>query len=208
MAKLVFVHGWGFDPSFWDEIIPAFCDHDVQCIDLGFYGNEKTDLPDEAVYITHSMGLAWVLQNANQINGLIAINGFTKFCQADDWPAGVPERMLTRMIRQFDKAPDAVWAQFMTNSGVNDPVWSDTADIQGMKEGLACLLNWDVRDLYTSLQCPKMILSSRNDQIVPEKLSLAAFPEDIIWYKEANHVLVLNQAGETIRHIQRFLDSL
>lgn len=208
MKNIVFVHGWGFDASFWDGICEKFSGYSVSCVDLGFFGKEDKHLPERAIYITHSMGLAWTLEHAPEIEALVVINGFTKFCASDDWSDGVAERMLTRMIRQFERIPEKVWMDFMGNSGLVDPRFPGNADVDQLKAGLEYLLTADVRQKYHSLSCPKSILASQDDAIVPEKLTVASFETDIIWYKDAKHVLPLNNPADCARHIQEFLDHL
>ncbi|NVK18274.1 MAG: hypothetical protein HWE30_06250 [Methylocystaceae bacterium] len=208
MKNVVFVHGWGFDASFWEGIASEITGCDIQCVDMGFFGLQNKTLPDDAIYITHSMGLAWTLERANHVEALVVINGFTKFCASTDWPDGVAERMLTRMIRQFDRAPEKVWVEFMKNSGLDAPIYPDEADTNGLKTGLEYLLSVDVRQKYQSLTCPKFILAGGVDTIVTEKLTVASFERDIIWYKEAKHLLPLSHSTDCVRHIQEFLDQL
>ncbi|NVJ93641.1 MAG: hypothetical protein HWE34_18390 [Methylocystaceae bacterium] len=206
MRDLVFVHGWGFDASIWKDVCVHLPYENVHFIDLGFFGQASTDMPQNAIYVTHSMGLAWTLQHAKTIEGLISINGFTRFCACEDWVNGVAERMLTRMCRQFEKNPKAVWEEFMKNSGMCDPLLKENADTVALLKGLEDLKSWDVRQAYQALDIPKMALSSQNDLIVPEKLSKDSFEDNVIWYKEGTHLLPLNASQSVAQHILGFMD--
>ena len=203
MGKIVFVHGWGFDASFWDQVRNCLGNLPSEVVDLGFFKEPKTTSGD--IYITHSMGLAWTLKNVNP-RAMVSINGFTKFCSGPDWENGVHPRMLKRMIRQFDKSPENVWSDFMSNSGVDNPNFPAGANLSALTEGLKSLETWDVRKEYENFSGKKLNLASTHDRIVPEKLSTASFGEDVIWYKEGNHLLPISQAQSVADQIQEFLD--
>jgi pimeloyl-[acyl-carrier protein] methyl ester esterase len=205
MDKVVFVHGWGFDPSFWDPVRERLDGVKSGALNLGFFGEENIIEGD--VYITHSMGLAWTLLNAKP-KALIAINGFTKFCSNEEWVDGVAPRMLHRMIRQFDRNPDKVWCDFMTNSGMKNPEFPDGANPQTLCKGLQNLENWDVREAFSAFSGKKLILSSNKDRIVPEKLTSASFGDDVIWYKEGNHLLPISDPQSVADNIREFLDQI
>jgi len=210
MTKIIFVHGWGFDGSIWDNVICELNDIETVCLDLGFFGQEQTSFNDkDAIFITHSMGLAWVLKNVKpSYKGLVSINGFTKFCQAEDWPEGVPQRMLSRMIRQFDKNPETVWSDFMIKSGLDNPVYPPYTNLATLSKGLKDLGEWDVREEFSALSCPKLICCAKGDMIVSEKLSDDSFGKGVEWYESANHLLPLQQAPSIAAHIRSFVEKL
>ncbi|SCA54882.1 putative Hydrolase or acyltransferase [Candidatus Terasakiella magnetica] len=206
MTKLIFVHGWGFDASFWDGLRAELPDFDTACVDLGFFNQPEEMLDPDAVYITHSMGMAWVLETVKSCKGLIAINGFSKFCADENWANGVAPRMLSRMIRQFEKTPEKVWTDFMVNCGHAEPILRDTANEQLLLEGLQYLESCDVREKLEGFDAPFLAIAAQKDRIVPENLTRASFGEDVIWYKEGNHLLPMFETKSLAEHIQRFLD--
>jgi len=206
MTRLVFVHGWGFTPDFWRPLTDMLRDYDHKFVDLGFTGNIEPVDDEAAFYITHSMGLAWVCEHVSKCAGIVAINGFTKFCADDDWPNGMAPRLLTRMIRQFDRDPARVWCEFMKNCGMEDPVYPQGMDEQALGTGLRYLQTCDVRKSFAALTCPKLAISAGQDQIVSEKMSTASFGEGVIWYKDANHLLPLFEPQALADDIRRFLD--
>lgn len=210
MIKIVFVHGWGFDASIWDNIITELNGFETIRLDLGFFAQEQTTFNDnDVVFVTHSMGLAWVLRNVKPpYKGLVSINGFTKFCQAEDWPEGIAPRMLSRMVRQFDKNPETVWSDFMIKSGMDNPVYPPNANQMSLSKGLKDLGKWDVRDQFALLSCPKLLCCAKGDMIVPEKLSVDSFGKGVEWYEGANHLLPLQQAPSIAAHIRSFVEKL
>ncbi|WP_135078222.1 alpha/beta hydrolase [Terasakiella sp. SH-1] len=205
MTKLVFVHGWGFDPSFWEGVTMFLPTFDKEFVDLGFKGEENPVIDPNAVYVTHSMGLPWALEHVPSCKGLIAINGFTKFCADENWPDGVAPRMLQRMISQFDKMPEKVWTDFMKNCGDLFPVYSDAFHTQELSEGLKYLSQCDVRQAFESFDGKFMAIASETDRIIPEKLTSTSFGEEVIWYKEGNHLLPLFESQAIAEDILAFL---
>lgn len=208
MTDLVFVHGWGFDKTFWQDVIAKMGEITCHSLDLGFYGKPDVSLPDDAVYVTHSMGLCWLLARKTDLKGLVSINGFTKFCAGDDFAEGVNPRVLNRMVRQFSKSPEAVWCDFMKNSGLPQAQFRPTADLENLREGLAFLADCDVRDVYAQLSCPTRALVGEVDMIVPHKMSEASFSQDIICYKGGNHLLPLCQPDWVADQLRDFLDQI
>lgn len=206
MKKLVFVHGWGFSPEFWRGLATEFSDFTCAFVDLGFINDVHSIKDPDAVYITHSMGLGWVVEQVPSCQAVIAINGFTKFCRDENWSDGVPPRMLERMIRQFDRAPETVWMEFMKNCGAIDPVYPATAKPDALSEGLRYLHDCDIRTKFEELPADKLIIAGDQDRIVPEKLTRASFGKDVIWYKGGNHLLPLFEEKKLATDIRRFLD--
>ncbi len=208
MTKLVFVHGWGLGPGLWDGLIKELADYPCECLDLGYFGSQKTAVGEDAVYITHSMGCAWLLDHFLPRKGLVVINGFTRFCADPSWPEGVPARVLKLMMRQFENDPQAVWLEFMKNCNHPQAVYDRAANELKLKEGLGYLLACDVRKSYSALPCKKLVLASMEDRIVAKKLTEVSFGQDVIWYKGAHHLLPLFEAESLGGHIRDFMDHL
>ena len=204
--KLVFVHGWGFAPKFWQGLAAQLSDFSSAFVDLGFVSDLYPINDPDAVYITHSMGLAWVVEQVPSCQAIVAINGFTKFCCGEDWPDGVAPRMLERMIRQFDRKPETVWTEFMKNCGAINPVYPATAQADALSKGLRYLRDCDIRSKFKNFPADKLVIAGGQDRIVPEKLTRASFGEDVIWYKEGNHLLPLFEEKKLATDIRRFLD--
>ena len=84
----VLVHGWGFNPVIWRDVIRNIGNAEVALIDLGFIagGPKAVDIwPSDAIAVGHSLGLLWLLHQAGQegtppLRGLISIQGFDRFC--------------------------------------------------------------------------------------------------------------------------------
>ncbi|WP_367644010.1 alpha/beta fold hydrolase, partial [Achromobacter ruhlandii] len=100
---LLFVHGWAFDAAFWGPLAGALADWPQAVADAGYFGPAHTPAPAGPVLaIGHSLGALRLLgEPPPGCLGLVAINGFARFGAADDFPEGVPARMLDRMLNRL-----------------------------------------------------------------------------------------------------------
>ncbi len=114
-TRIVFVHGWGLGPDFWDEMTPLFPEYECGFVDLGFVGTgEDVSAAGSAIYITHSLGTLWALKNcAEQMSGLVAINGFSSFRRF------ASKENLAELKESLLKDPAAHMKGFWENIGLN-----------------------------------------------------------------------------------------
>ncbi|CAA7626195.1 alpha/beta hydrolase [Magnetospirillum sp. SS-4] len=189
---LLLVHGWGFAPAFWGELLLRLPDFDADCVDMGFYGERRVPRMSRPLVVTHSMGLPWALANIPRPwSGLLAVNSFARFTRAQHFIEGVAPRMVERMLSRFESDPHGVAAEFLGRCGVFEP---DTSGIDPapLAEALAWLGKCDERTSLMMLGCPRMALAGRNDPIVPEVMSLASFlPGELVLAEGGGHLLPL-----------------
>ena len=168
--KIVFVHGWGLCPSFWDALAALFQDAEVAYIDLGFQGQPIVDVPyEKAIYVTHSLGGVWTLRHcADSVQALFMINGFM------DFPI---KKALPLMKRRLDVA------QFFRNAGIEARI--EGLDKDALLMGLDWLRDWDMRGVY---DFPIFGMLGAKDQIVPLETVQEQFKQSMI-HPEAGHAL-------------------
>ena len=175
--RLVYVHGWGFGADFWqplEEQLGA-----GQCLDLGYHGASALEIsaPDAPyVAIGHSFGVMWLLRHCadHPWRALISINGFARFTKAEGFEDGVHPRILTRMIKGFDGAPEAVYGDFLKLCGQVHPRHGDL-DAPRLLADLNALADWDERETLARCSAPVLALAGGADQVVPRAMSAAAF---------------------------------
>lgn len=120
-AQIVFVHGWGMGPDFWDELAAQLPEFQTRRIDLGFTGPEDERLHsaslEPAIYVAHSLGTLWALQNhSTSMKGLVAINGFACFQNF------VEDRVLRAMRARLKKSPRRKCAISGTHTACHTPM--------------------------------------------------------------------------------------
>jgi pimeloyl-[acyl-carrier protein] methyl ester esterase len=187
---LLFVHGWGFDPSFWDPLRDLLAEWPHAMADLGYFGSATWPQPaDPVVGVGHSYGLFRLLQTQTQrYAALIAINGFARFTSCADFPHGTPSRIVQRMIARLSTDPVAVVDDFRARCHAGASESSPNVD------RLACALremrDGDLRATLTQSKHPFLALASEDDPIVTAATTRASFSSDRTqWFPQGGHLL-------------------
>ena len=149
---VVFVHGWGFDASVWSALVSKLQNIRAHTIDLGFF--QKSDdtapaLPDNAIYIGHSLGVMWLLGNMPQsLRGFISINGF------DCFKDHVPPATVLAMQKQLKRNPETLMHDFWANCAAPPPrIAPYDFNMERLHEGLEWLKSWDESAALRTLSC-------------------------------------------------------
>lgn len=197
MTSILLVHGWGFDASTWDAVrarLPR--EAAVHTVEFGFLGAEpRLAVPPEVdVAVGHSMGLLWLLTaRPCRWGRLVSINGFPRFTAAPDFPEGVPQRMVDRMRRRLETAPEAVLTDFRARCGAGPAEGEGVPDPDRLAWGLDLLRDGDGRPVP-----PDMVaLGGEADPIVPPAMARAAFFFDGLgMVPQGDHLLPLSHPAE------------
>lgn len=103
---------------------------------------------------------------------LVLISSTAKFCAAADYPCGVAEKVLRRMILQLHRDPAAVLAEFQRNVHAPRPAPDHAlCAADAPDEGLDYLLHTDLRPAVPSIQLPVLLLHGDEDRIIPPQAS-------------------------------------
>lgn len=208
-ATVLLVHGWGLDPAFFTPLAETLGGMRVLRRGPVFDGSiEPAPASGPLVAVGHSLGLLWLLHERPMAwNRLIAINGFTRFCAASDFPDGVPPRLLRRMSARLAGHPDLVRRDFLERCGLPEnrhPAWDD-ADAPALADGLRALEDWDCRDRAERVD---LVLAGRQDPIVPAAMTSACFPSTRIEWQDGGHLLPLTDPGWCAEKIRRVVETL
>jgi pimeloyl-[acyl-carrier protein] methyl ester esterase len=172
----VLLHGWGFDAGFWDDVGALLPEDDVLALDCGYFNaRHMPDLPADRplIAVGHSLGSMLLLGRTDVVwAGFVAINGFTRFSFADDYP-GVRRRVIEQMLKRFQDDPATVLAEFRARCGAEEP---PPADLQAdsLRSGLRVLCDSDYRGQAAALECPALLLAGGADPIVTAEMTDAS----------------------------------
>jgi pimeloyl-[acyl-carrier protein] methyl ester esterase len=185
---LLLVHGWGLGPGIWRPLLEQMDNPPHYCLDFGFFGQEKTAIPSDQplIAVGHSLGFLWLLQHldnapwAEQVQGLVSINGFSRFAKADDFPHGVEQCLIRRMKNGLQRDPVKVLNSFRELGGgpAGDFISADAKkrmDTTALAYGLAWLLEWDGRPGLGQWNRPLMAIANQDDNIVTPTMTEASF---------------------------------
>src|ERR1043166_8867926 len=83
-ALILFVHGWGYDASFWDPLRKQLRDFPSAALDLGYFGAANLAIPSGTrLLVGHSLGYLWLARQERLRDlPLIGVNAFPRFLQA------------------------------------------------------------------------------------------------------------------------------
>ncbi|GAA0529319.1 pimeloyl-[acyl-carrier protein] methyl ester esterase [Rhizomicrobium palustre] len=160
--RLVFVHGWGFDASFWDDLAGALPEFDAARVELGFLGREfslPTFSPDD-VLIGHSLGFLWGATQYQGWSRMIAINAFAEF----SGEMGVASASLRAMRTSLKRDPQKTLANFYAS--LNGPQVPREFQAERLAEGLAWLQDWRLGE---KPGVPSLVLSGAKDPLLPAR---------------------------------------
>ncbi|MFC3173817.1 alpha/beta fold hydrolase [Novosphingobium bradum] len=170
--KIALFHGWGFDRSIWDAVIPLLPGHDCEADNRGYFGTPATAGPADLA-VTHSLGTLRALAAPPAgCRALLALNGFDRFAAGADFPAGVPLRVIDRMLARLDAAPAAVVGTFRETCGAD--AGPPIADPARLHADLALLRDGDGRGCWAG---PLVLLEGAEDPIVSAGHRAACFAD-------------------------------
>lgn len=210
-VTLLFVHGWGFDASFWAPLQALLEGRAMLFSDRGYFGAPQEPVVEgPVVVVAHSQGaMQAVAKPPSRCRGLVAINGFDCFAARPGFP-GVSPRVIDRMLMRLDSSPDSVVADFRARCGVDGEV--PPPDTARLGHDLEQLRNGDVREAVAVWKAPILSLQGARDPIVPETMRAALFASarqvTVIEHPDGGHVLPLTHTVWCAARIAAFVDRL
>lgn len=216
--NFVFCHGWGFDQRIMQPLAQAlrqyFPEAQYFFYDLGFTG--QTRIPEYTnhskhayIAIGHSYGFAFLTQQAWPWSAMIALNGFTHFCQLPGKNHGLPLSILDSMYTRLQSAPEATLHEFHQRCGLTaHSIYADTS----------LFLNRELAKTLTVLRGlkltpgpgPSLVLATTHDKIVPAGLTNECFAlsqVDLKWFP-GNHLSLLTVPDDCAATIAHFVTQL
>jgi pimeloyl-[acyl-carrier protein] methyl ester esterase len=199
---ILFVHGWGYDATFWEPVCAALGEVQSAAFDLGYFGREDIAIPDGVTLLVgHSLGFLWLLrQSALKHLPLVGINAFPRFLEAEDYRPAVAPRVLERMRRRVISDTRGVLEDFWIRAGAAGP--DRAPDPAALTEGLGQLAAWDERDNLALRASRTRLIAGREDAIVPAAMTEMAFRDHEITWLPGGHALPLTHAADIARLIQ------
>ncbi|GAN68864.1 alpha/beta fold hydrolase [Acetobacter orleanensis] len=204
---VVFAHGWACGPDVWGPVLAAL-DLPSPCVlDLGYFGASQQEAHKQVevlrkaeqpvLVVGHSLGFLWLLSQGDWPEGsaFLGLNAFGCFAGSENFPQGVPPRVLARMRSGLTRDAAQVVTQFRTQCGLG-PVTADVVCEPALQEGLTDLMTLDARPVLAHLRekgSTVKVLAGEQDPIVSPNMTQASFPSGvpIDWQAEGGHMLPL-----------------
>lgn len=206
--RLVLLHGWGFDASFWDALAPLLAAPSTT-IDCEFFQANSCNYTPELndILIGHSLGLLWGAQLSPHWRGWIAINSFAHFLHPETGGCVAPA-VLRALRLKLEKAPEAALADFYRLiSAVAPPAAAlGRLNLPRLREGLDFLRDGNMSALQPA---PGLVLAARHDPLVPasasQYLAAQAPTATLHWHETAGHLLPLQDPAWCASQINQWI---
>jgi pimeloyl-[acyl-carrier protein] methyl ester esterase len=196
---LVLLHGWGWNSSIWEPLIPALSAHfQLYLVDLPGCGQSPfpTDYrietianlllsvaPPEAKWLGWSLGgmIAWwlAIHYPNRIKKLITVASSPRFIQDPNWP-GVSQQTLNKFARSLQYNQEKTLLDFLAlqlrGSTLNSQELAShltryPSTPTGLEGGLQLLQQLDLRPDLPHINCPSTHIYGSLDALVPPQIA-------------------------------------
>ncbi len=222
--SLVFLHGWGFDHTIWESLIPSMSQsYTVYCIDIPgfdtwheFKARVLNTLPQQFACVGWSMGgllaTRLALEHPERVTHLINITSSPCFVAEDTWPGIAPAR-LDDFYQNIEHAPHATRDAFIALQLPKNSTYVPRGLKQqdALKQGLTILKQWDFREKLHALTLPTTYIFGRLDSIVPAKtmaVMQTTYPHfDYHLFRKAAHAPFLSHKDEFLAILTSCMES-
>jgi pimeloyl-[acyl-carrier protein] methyl ester esterase len=169
-VTLLFVHGWALDRTLWNKVLDVLGDDadGAMVRDAGYYGHSADPVAEAPVLgVGQSLGaLELLAEPPAGLVGVVTLDGFARFGRAEDFPQGVPGRVLERMKARI---ADGALAEFVERAGGELP--QGEPDARRLSAGLDRLHTLDGR----ACRLPVWRLHAEHDPIATLAMADASF---------------------------------
>lgn len=243
MIQLNFIHGWGVNAKIFQHFSQQF-PHNWQIFahDLAGHGQaplrEPFSITAEADKLADSLDrpsfiLGWSLgsqvalhlatRQPEKVRGLILMSGFAKLRASNDYPQGVNNALLNKMVGFFQQDYAKYVRQFLELQLLTTPERRPLIDHllpdliqngtpQALQSALNALEIADARFLLPEIQQPTLIICGNKDAVTPPRMSeyLAAhLPHaQLHIIDKAAHAPFLSHETQCVALIEQFISHL
>ncbi|WP_133130040.1 alpha/beta fold hydrolase [Legionella yabuuchiae] len=228
---LVLFHGWGFDSRVWELLTSSLITSGYQLYLVDLPGFGKTPLSDWAYFKTQllaklpprfaligwSMGGLYATRLAIEvplrITHLVNVASSPKFVKEENWP-GIEKDLFDKFYLNLGQTPSQTLIEFVDlqargeNKQTLQALISDPTS-EGLKNGLDCLVQWDLRNSLNSITIPVCYLFGRLDAITPYKTKVAMekkYPKFTYeTFRKSAHMPFLSQKSDFVRLLKEFI---
>tara|TARA_B100000524_G_scaffold240714_1_gene128610 strand:- start:19 stop:684 length:666 start_codon:yes stop_codon:yes gene_type:complete len=173
MFDIYFIHGWGFDKSFWLPSAKYIKQNNLIkslfFIDLDFFGSNSKNIINANskinIFITHSYGLHWFLEKKIDCFGLLNFFSAPSFINFQKNPMKA-KTALDLMIKKFQNSPDFVLEEFYKNCGIKKNKFTGKINNKNLLKSLKNLRSKNYEDDFLKLSHKILNVFATEDKIL------------------------------------------
>ena len=192
-----FIHGWGFDKTFWNSVKKKVESLDIcensESLDLKFFSKTKQIKlffkGDNNIFIVHSYGLNWFLKNDIPCRLLFNFFGAPDFVNLQKKPNLIYKK-IGNMQKQLLENPVKVLKNFYKTCNV-EYSFHEVINIETLRNALIELQRENFSSKFNTLNFPIHTFYSTNDKVLNINEESIDFLDrdnhDISFLKEYDH---------------------
>lgn len=200
---VVFLHGWGFNHSIWDEMAITIHQQSYQ-VDLPGHGkspfcdyhlSDLTDclteqLPENAIWIAWSLGgllaMSIAIRQPKFMKALILVSSSPRFTATNQWLCAIKKGVLLKFKQQLQEDSVSTLQRFLALQVKETPTArqqlrylnnliksNNYPQLVALQAGLDLLLTTDLREELAAISCPTLAILGEQDAIVPVSVGAA-----------------------------------
>lgn len=201
--KLVFIHGWAFDPTFWSPLASRLPEHEHEFVNLGYFGGVANFNPQpNSILVGHSLGFVHGIKMSSDWAGLISVNSFSKFVKDDAGVGCVPAASLRKLQKDLRQNPDQALSNFYSMIGTKKTPEA-APDFVQLQNGLEELQTADIGQQLSNSRAPRLVLASINDPLVP--VAASEYLGDVKWHATGGHILPQSDPAWCAKQMTEFI---
>jgi pimeloyl-[acyl-carrier protein] methyl ester esterase len=228
---LIFIPGWGFHASIWQEIAKQFSDNATHLLELPPLHDEALSInvitakliascPNNAILVGWSLGgliaTALATNYPAHFSHLILLSSTPRFTADNNW-AGISESQADKQLLAAMNDRKRYFHQFlglacypeksslMKNNLAPHLIGPDNNDLVPY---LDILFNTDLRESFATISTPLLQMIAENDIVITKQQSLqseALLPHKIEIIPNAGHMLISTHASQIVKNIRDFI---
>ncbi len=193
-------HGFGFDNSYWRNLIPLL-DDEYEFFNHGFcFSTQKS-----YVGIGHSLGFLKLNNSGIKFHALVGLQGFLNFGGSVAEHRIMILKNLDRMVAQCKLNPSRFLSFFRNLCGYQSKITLAELSIENLLQDLTMM-----KSAYNHCGAPTLILGSHQDKIVESAILEDNFEHQnvIIKYIDGvNHTLGFTNPNQVFEQIKNFMQN-
>lgn len=207
-------------PGFGNSADVALAEYSLANVALSVLHN----IPENAIIIGWSLGglIAQyiAMYHPEKIKGLVTVASSPRFVADNHWP-GIQPKVLKNFQQQLEKDFTATIKRFLAIQTMGSPSPKQEMKLmqnkvetitqsspQALRDGLALLLDTDLRPMMGSIKCPVLRLYGRLDSLVPIKaiseISALDNSSDYVFQK-ASHAPFISDNAQFCKHLHQWI---
>lgn len=191
MKSIVFLSGWGYEPSLWQALAGELSDHSLYTPSLSTGASDidtwadlvAAEVPARSMIVAWSLGTLLALclaqRHPGRVGSVLLLGATPCFVAKDDWAHGLDPQVFATFQENFTHDPLRTLRRFLALQVLGDSARStlqpmlephlktDHASLPGLASGLRILASTDLRDRLPSVQVPCTLLHGKNDALIP-----------------------------------------